>query len=227
MSLYSWILIGSFIGPFALSFDKKVAFYRNFIPLVIAILLVAIPFLVWDIYFTEAKVWGFTPDYLSGVYIFNLPIEECLFFVVIPFACIFIYEVLGAYFPNYSGIKTSRIVGSLILISSFSLALCYHQNYYTYAACSLSFLLTLIFQFVLDKDWFPSFLRCYLVAIVPFLFVNGLLTGAMTEDPVVWYSSNHITGIRVYTIPLEDFFYNYDLLLLVTALYLYLKKKFL
>jgi lycopene cyclase domain-containing protein len=41
-----------------------------------------------------------------------------------------------------------------------------------------------------------------------FLVVNGVLTGV----PVVLYGADAIWGIRVITIPLEDFFYNFCLL---------------
>ena len=54
---------------------------------------------------------------------------------------------------------------------------------------------------------------------MPFLIVNGILTGAVTDEPVVWYSVDHIMGPRIYTIPVEDLFYNYAMLLPMTALY--------
>jgi lycopene cyclase domain-containing protein len=65
----------------------------------------------------------------------------------------------------------------------------------------------------------------FLVAIIPFLIVNGILTGSFTEEPVVWYNGNHIIGIRIFTIPMEDVFYNYCMLLPITAIYEWIKKR--
>ena len=44
---------------------------------------------------------------------------------------------------------------------------------------------------------------------IPFLIVNGLLTSI----PVVLYNDAENLGIRIYTIPVEDVFYGYALLL--------------
>src|SRR6056300_394436 len=86
--------------PLVLSFDQKVAFFKTWRALFPAILIIGIPFLIWDVWFTKMGVWGFNPDYLVGLDIVNLPIEEVLFFVVVPYACTFIYACVKAYFPN-------------------------------------------------------------------------------------------------------------------------------
>ena len=102
MSLYLLLMIFSFGSCLVLSFDRKVAFYKSIRFLLPAIVVVAIPFLIWDQIFTDRGVWGFNEDYLQGSYIGKLPIEEILFFFFIPYCCLFIYEVLIAYFPNAS-----------------------------------------------------------------------------------------------------------------------------
>jgi hypothetical protein len=55
--------------------------------------------------------------------------------------------------------------------------------------------------------------------------VNGILTGAVTTKPIVWYSENHIMGSRIVTIPVEDLFYNYAMLLPIVAIYEVLKTR--
>ena len=100
MSLYGWVILATIAGPLALSFDKKVHFYTYWKALFPALLLIGTAFLIWDEYFTINKIWGFNNDYLHGIYLGHLPLEEVLFFLVVPYACVFIYEVLIAYFPN-------------------------------------------------------------------------------------------------------------------------------
>ena len=54
--------------------------------------------------------------------------------------------------------------------------------------------------------------RIFIIVIIPFFIINGVLTEAFTEQPVVWYNENEFMGIRIVTIPLEDIFYNYTLI---------------
>ena len=89
-----------FFFPLALSFDKKVAFYKKWEAVLVAMILVGIPFLIHDYFFTEHGIWGFEPEYLSGIYIVNLPLEEVLFFLVVPYACVFCHECIKCYFAT-------------------------------------------------------------------------------------------------------------------------------
>jgi lycopene cyclase domain-containing protein len=221
MSAYGWVILCSFIGPFLLSFDKKVAFFRSWKHLFPSILIVGVGFLIWDEFFTRIGVWGFTPKYLVGIYLGHLPIEEVLFFLVVPYNFIFIYLVLKAYFPD----RKTRLIRSIfkwtIGLSSLRLVLFYGggqfffstldtYNYYTISAAFFSLVLTLLAH---KKAWYGDFVLSYIVCLIPFFIVNGILTGSITDDPIVWYSEQHIIGWRMGTIPFEDLFYNYDLLL--------------
>ena len=58
-----------------------------------------------------------------------------------------------------------------------------------------------------------SFLISYLFIIIPFLIINGILTGSLIIDQVVWYNNMENLGLRIGTIPIEDFFYGFTLLL--------------
>lgn len=79
MSLYGWVMIFTILGPFALSFDKKVHFYTYFTSLFKSILPISSLFILWDILFTKKQIWGFTKEYISTIKLINLPIEEVLF----------------------------------------------------------------------------------------------------------------------------------------------------
>ena len=59
------------------------------------------------------------------------------------------------------------------------------------------------------------FLKTFLILQIPFCMVNGLLTGSLIENQVVWYNNNENLSFRLGTIPVEDVFYALLMLLLV------------
>ena len=226
MSLYLWINLLSFAGPFLLSFDKKVHFYTHWKTILPGILFVGSGFIAWDIYFTAHGVWGFNPDYLSGITIFNLPLEECLFFFTVPYACLFIYEVVKAYFPKYQPVRFSYYFSLIFTLIALVLAIYFNDNWYTFYALLGAGLINWIVYFGFTPKWYPFFITAFLITQVPFLIVNGVLTGSVTPEPVVWYSENHIMGPRIFTIPVEDIFYNFFMLFPIVIIHEWLRKKF-
>lgn len=95
MSDYLTILILSLIIPFLASFWPPLHFYRNSKSLIISIFLIALMFGAWDILATARGHWTFNPNGVGRLRIFNLPLEEVLFFIVIPFCCIFTWEAMN------------------------------------------------------------------------------------------------------------------------------------
>jgi lycopene cyclase domain-containing protein len=57
-----------------------------------------------------------------------------------------------------------------------------------------------------------------LIILVPFFIVNGILTGSFIAEPVVWYNNLENLGIRLFTIPIEDIGYAFNMLFLVVFL---------
>jgi lycopene cyclase domain-containing protein len=208
-------------APLALSFDKKVQYYKNLKYILPAILVTAAIFWVWDIHFTKASVWSFNPEYTIGKQFKGLPIEEWLFFIVIPYSCIFIYEVLKFYLKEYE-YANFFLVFSLLLIVCFALiSYFFRHQAYTF----LTFLFSSVFlAFTLFRNRFKKHLTkfyfAYFVSLIPFIVVNGILTSL----PVVEYNTTHILNIRILNIPVEDFSYLFLMLLMVTTIYEYLKE---
>jgi lycopene cyclase domain-containing protein len=218
---FTYLLIDLFsvLVPFLFSFHPKLKFYKSWPALFPAMILTGIVFIVWDIYFTRLKIWGFNPVYLTGAYIGNLPIEEVLFFICIPYSCLFTYASLKLIIKQNRS-KTAELIISCILITvAVFMAIWYSGRYYTSYTFAGVALLIFAAQFILKAPWLYSFYRTYLLLLVPFFIVNGLLTGTGLARPVVWYNSVHIINLRILTIPLEDIFYGMDLILLNVIIY--------
>ena len=64
-ALYLYINLAVLAVPLALSFDRRVAFFRLWPYVLPAIAINAAIFIAWDALFTERGIWGFNPDYLE------------------------------------------------------------------------------------------------------------------------------------------------------------------
>lgn len=221
-SLYLLVNIGALFFPFVLSFDKKVAFYKKWKCLFPAIILVAIFFLVWDYFFTEFGVWSFNEDYITGIKLLNLPLEEALFFFTIPYACVFIYECIKAYFPkDYLKKLAIPITITIMVLDAILLGFNYGKLYTSVTLILLgAYMMKLLV--VSRVQWLGRFYLGYVIALIPFLIVNGILTA----KPVVIYNDIENLGIRIGSIPVEDTLYMMLLLLMNVALYERFQKRF-
>jgi lycopene cyclase domain-containing protein len=94
MSKYMIVLFLSGFFPLLLSFYPPLKFWRNSKALIFTLSILIIIFGSWDVFATWRGHWYFDPRSICGFKIINLPIEEWLFFAIIPFCCIFTWEVL-------------------------------------------------------------------------------------------------------------------------------------
>ena len=211
MNLYIIIIIAVLAGPLLLSFDKKVAFHTKWKQLAISMLPVSALYILWDVLVTARGHWSFDPKYSGEWKLFGLPLGELLFFFIVPYACIFIYEVVKAYFPQKksNNIFQARIWGGIVSALCLALAILFRDQAYTMLALiSLALWLT-VTLLVRPKLLLQSCTLWFmLLSAVAFLLVNGFLTGI----PIVLYNPEAIWGIRIITIPLEDLFYNIGML---------------
>ncbi len=220
--MYSYLLINFFtiLFPLILSFDKKVYFVQYWSKLVIALVITGLFFLIWDIVFTYYNVWGFADIYIIGWRFYGLPLEEILFFITVPFACMFIYECLNVYVKKDVLRKaTTPITYSLFSISLALLAV-YQDRVYTLITFSLLLVLS-AYLLIRKPNWLGRFYLAYLVSLIPFVIVNGILTAI----PIVTYNDLENIGFRWGTIPFEDSFYLLDLLLLNALIFEKLKQR--
>lgn len=217
---YLFLNIGTILFPFLLSFDKKVAFWKSWRALLLPMLLTAAIFIIWDAIFTHWGVWGFNDDYLVGLYFVKMPLEEWLFFFTIPYACVFIYACLNAYIKkDILGPYREKITWAVLLLALVALVTNTDKAYTTWTAVGLILWLGILW-FVWKPKWLGRFYLSWLTAMVPFAFVNGILTAL----PVVWYNDlENVNLSRLGTIPMEDPFYAMLLLLMNISLFEWFK----
>ncbi len=79
-----------------LEFVLGARIYRRIGAAAIAIFPVVIIFCVWDVVGIARDHWSYNPRFVTGVRLFfHLPLEELVFFVVIPVCGLLTYEAVG------------------------------------------------------------------------------------------------------------------------------------
>lgn len=207
---YLFLNLFSVMCPLVLSFDKNVRYITKWRYSLVSIIATFLIFLPWDLYFHSLGVWWFNEKYTLGTQVFGLPIEENIFFIAIPFACIFVLECVKYYLPEFVK-KVDRNLNwfTLVLfnIGTLVLLFLYWDKLYSLTVFSLTLILVNL-SAILFRNYIALCLVSLLFIFIPFFLINGALTGGFTPEPVVIYSNEFISGIRIWTIPIEDFFYN-------------------
>lgn len=221
MSTYLLINILIILFPLILSFDKNLKFYRNVKYILASILIVSSAYIVWDIIATNRGDWAFSEQHLLGIYFYVLPLEEILFFITVPYSCIFIYETIKFYI-NEKVYPIKKNIFLIPVISFIVLALVFNKQAYTFTVLLYSaafFLLGVLTnsKLLTSKIFWISILICF----VPFFIVNYFLTSI----PVVTYNDSAFSAIRVLTIPLEDFLYSFSMVSLWILFYEFFRIK--
>ena len=223
--LYFLVDFFTVMVPLLFSFHPKINFYKTWKEFFLAAVSVAVLFIIWDSIFTHLGIWNFNPRYITGIYILKLPIEEMLFFICIPFSCVFTYYSVDRFYnlswnPTWENIFC--ILLSLILLIT---GLVFPHRLYTSVTFISTAFVCLVLKFIFRINWFGKAVSVYLLLLIPFLIVNGILTGTWLEEPVVRYNQMEILNIRLFTIPVEDIFYGFELILLNLFIYLQLVRR--
>jgi lycopene cyclase domain-containing protein len=222
----AYLLIDFFtiIVPFVFSFHPKLYFYRTWKAFFPAVTITGIIFVVWDFYFTNIGVWGFNPNYLIGIYVYNLPVEELLFFLCVPYSCVFTFYCITLLTDKKASPIVENIITFVLLTGALVLVCFFYNRKYTAATFILLIILLAYARYYLKITWLGKFYMVYSILLIPFLIVNGILTGTGVNAPIVWYNHSQIIGIRILTIPVEDVFYGMDLVFFNLLIYNYLNK---
>ena len=235
--LYLTVDLAVLAIPLALSFDRKVRFVRFWPALFPAIAVMMALFIPWDVAFTEQGVWGFNPAYLSGVWIAGIPLEEWLFFLCIPYACVFTYESLKHYVPNPPWRPLAIPATALLAVAAAAIALKMPERSYIATTCALTAILCTGLAVAaarreVVREWNHQLWFAYLPLLVPFILSNGILTGLhfwrypilnrdveQITDQIVWYNNGHNLSIRIFSMPVDDLFYGFLMIALTIISY--------
>ena len=214
---YTYLLINflTVIICFIFSFHPKIKFHKQFVPFLLAAIVVGIAFIAWDVWFTKLGVWWFNDRYLMGSRLLGLPVEEWLFFLCIPFACTFTYYCLNLFFDLTWANAFANMLVFLTCVVCGVVALLYSERLYPFVTAVVTLITVIVLHFVIKVDWIGQASFVFLILMAGFFPVNGTLTGTGLDSPIVNYHSSEIIGLRILTIPIEDFAYGYTQFLFI------------
>ncbi|MEO1052703.1 MAG: lycopene cyclase domain-containing protein [Bacteroidota bacterium] len=222
--LYLGLNIFAISVPFLRSFDPRANFSKKWPFFFPAMFITGAFFIAWDVLFTDHGIWGFNPRYLTGITIINLPLEEWLFFVTVPYACVFTYEAVIFFSKRDYLAKYAKFITWILIAFCVVMVIFYYDRWYTLTTFSFLGLFLLLHLFVFKADYLGKFYFSYLFILIGFFTVNGVLTGSFIEQEVVWYNDSENLGVRIGTVPFEDGFYGMLLILMNITIYEKLRK---
>lgn len=220
---FTYLLLNAFTisVPLFRSFEPRIQFYKKWKYFLPANLITAIFFLVWDYFKTKYGVWQFNNAYITGIRFFGLPIEEYLFFFTVPYACLFIYESVWLFIKSIFLPQSIKWLFIIISISAVCLSPFYFHKAYTFSVLFIGGIVWMIAASTFTREQLEKFTITFAISVVPMFLVNGFLTAL----PVVIYNNSQNLGIRIGTIPVEDFAYSSILLLMNIGLYEWQRSK--
>jgi lycopene cyclase domain-containing protein len=182
---------------------------------ILPIIIPAVLFLIWDSSVTYSH-WHFNEKYVLGITFFNLPIEEILFFITVPFACLFTWEMIIRRTDEKELGRISKIRPYLYLLIPIGIWIFISGKHYTGLATAFLGLAVLLDQLLKTNIILQKRFHFYLLLVLLFTLI---FNGYLTWRPVVTYGVDYQLDFRIFTIPIEDFIYGTALILMNTSIY--------
>lgn len=221
------LLILAIIIP--LSFNKKVKFHSHFEDTIITILFGSFFMILLERFFMYRGICGFMPAYQIKTSFFSLPIEEVLFFITIPYSCIFIYEYVRTKFKkDFLLPHIKKINVGVIFILTIVLLFSFYKEYPFTISTLLDIFIYLYFINKFNNNYMGYFYLSYLISLIPYLISSILINNGLwfiSKSPIIWYNKDKIFDLKIFNIPLENTIYFMFFLLTYISIYEFSKSK--
>ena len=195
-------------GPVALSFWSRTRFVHLWPLVAAAAATAAVPYVAWDAWVT-GRHWWFNPEYSLPHRPLGLPPGEWLFFLTVPFACIFTWRTLAK--PERGHLSPGRgwIYLAAVALLPLSVWLWSLGKEYTSLAVGALGVSAIVDRAVgtrlLTHTRYPRF-------VAMLMGLTFVFNGYLTARPVVLYDASYQLDVRIWTVPVEDFVYGLSLM---------------
>lgn len=198
-----WII--SLIGP---HWGMRAGFYKTWL---LPIVLGSMVFLAWDIYFSYLSIWGFNERYLTGNRIANFPLEEVVWFPVIGCCSLYIYFLMER--EKWALLEQRGwVLAILVCFGLFLFWMFYFDRLYSSFAVWSIFIVIWLWYWSEIQDKLMNFMGAFMIITLPMLIMDGMLTGIFTQEALIIYNPSENSGIRIISIPIEDFLFGFSFL---------------
>ncbi|WP_158798288.1 lycopene cyclase domain-containing protein [Pedobacter sp. L105] len=214
---YTYLLIdlGLLLIPVLLFSIKQLNFTNDSKFIILAVLINVFTFSVPTEFLTQFKVVVFNPPYLTGMTLWELPIEELLLLLVLPLSGLAVYLFLNIRFPDNNLEKYSLALSHIIMGICIAMLYFGHRKFYPLFTFSILLAFMLYIEYVNKIRFMYRFYRAFIISLVPFYLVYGILTTL----PAVQYNQLETLNFNLGHIPFESHFYFMAMLLLSVYLF--------
>ncbi len=117
---YLLLILGLLAIPLSFTFNNRICFYAKLEISFPCNLLFRCHFSFVGYPFYRIENMEFYTGYLTGIYIYGVPMEEWLFYFAVPYSAVFLYETLVVKFPDFEKPNLFLAI-SLVLFVAFGL----------------------------------------------------------------------------------------------------------
>lgn len=214
---YTYLLtdLGLLLIPVLLFASKQMNFTAQSKFIILAVLINVFAFSVPTEFLTQLKVIVFNPPYLTGMTLWELPIEELMLLFALPLSGLAVYLFLNHRFPANRLEKYSLAVSNIMLGICIAMLYFGHQKLYTLFTFAILLVFVVYIEYFNKIRFMYRFYRAYLLSLILFYIVYGILTSL----PVIQYNTAETLNFNIAHIPFEGHFYFMAMLLLTVYLF--------